>query len=93
MISKMQETVIKEVIRPFNPAMIGIFGSYARSENTLSSDLDILVDIKNDINLLDLIGIEQELSDKLGLKVDLVTARCVNPDLRDYIQKDLVKIM
>ena len=36
---------------------------------------------------------EQELSDKLGLKVDLVTARSVNPDLRDYIQKDLVKIM
>jgi len=93
MISKIQENVIKDVIKPFNPELIGIFGSYARSENTSASDLDILVEIKNDINLLDLIGIEQELSDRLGLKVDLVTTRSVKPALKAYIQKDLVRIM
>lgn len=38
----------------YNPVKIGIFGSYARNEDTAESDIDILVDFKKTLNLFDL---------------------------------------
>ena len=72
---------------------VGIFGSYARNEPTDKSDLDILIDIDGHVNLLQLIGLEQELSELLGIKVDLVTERSVHPRLKPYILKDLKVIL
>ena len=51
--------------------------------------MDILFHFEKRINLLELIGIEQELSEKLGIKVDLITDRSVHPKLRPYIDRDL----
>lgn len=93
MITNTQKTIIKEVLNPYRPSLVGIFGSYARNEQTHSSDMDILVDLKQKINLLDLIGIEQELTELLGIKVDLITLRSVNDKLKPYIQKDLIRII
>ncbi|MFC1733807.1 nucleotidyltransferase family protein, partial [candidate division KSB1 bacterium] len=54
------------------------------------SDLDILVKFKNGITLLKLIKLENELSEKLGVKVDLVTEGAItNKKLKKSIQKDL----
>jgi len=77
-------------LKGFYPERIGIFGSYAREENTPESDLDILVKFKNGITLLQLINLENELSEKLDVKVDLVTEGAItNRRLKKYIQKDL----
>jgi len=89
MISKRQQDIIIKEIMPFHPNSIGIFGSYASNENTLNSDLDILVSFGNEITLFDLIGIEQELSSKLGIKVDLVTERSLNKKIESYVYKNL----
>jgi|SRR6516225_5811712 predicted nucleotidyltransferase len=51
---------------------IGVFGSYVRGEQTESSDVDILVSLGEGIGLIGLAGLQQELSDNLGLRVDLV---------------------
>lgn len=93
MITKEQEKIIIEKSKPFEPSKIGIFGSYARNEQAEESDLDILVDFKKRVNLLDIIGLEQELSEILGVKVDLVTEKSVNEKLRSYILKDLKLIL
>ena len=89
----MKKTEVNKIIisylKNYEPTKIGIFGSYARNENTEESDIDILVDFSKKINLLDLIGIELDLSDLLGLKVDLITERSINPKLKKYIYKDL----
>ena len=75
---------------PFDPAKIGIFGSFARNEQTFESDLDILIHLNSDISLLDLVRMERELSQILGTKVDLVTEESIkNPKLKKYIEKDL----
>ena len=82
--------IIISTLKEFYPERIGIFGSFARAENTPESDLDILVKFKNGITLLQLIKLENDLSEKLGIKVDLVTEGAItNRKLKKYIQKDL----
>ena len=93
MITDQQHQTIIEVLLPHNPKRIGIFGSYARNEETRESDLDILVSFKDNVNLLQFVNLEQELSEKLGIGVDLVTERAVHPRLKDYIYQDLKLIL
>mgnify|MGYP000990757830 CR=1 FL=1 len=77
-------------LRPYNPERIGIFGSFARHEETPESDIDILVKFKETLSLLDLSRIHRELSHILGRDVDLVTEASVkNERLRKYIYDDL----
>jgi predicted nucleotidyltransferase len=90
MISIQQQNIIKSVTKRYNPTLLGIFGSYARGEESEKSDLDILIDFDAKINLLELIVIEQELSELLGIKVDLITLRSVNASLKPYIESDLI---
>jgi predicted nucleotidyltransferase len=77
-------------LKPFGPERIGIFGSYARKEDTADSDIDILVKFRETITLLQLVQIERELSQILGKKVDLVTeAALKNRRIKKYIYNDL----
>ena len=82
--------IIINTLRDYNPEMIGVFGSYARNENTSNSDIDILVRFKSTLSLLQLVHVENLISRKLGIKVDLVTEGAVkNKILKESIQKDL----
>ena len=81
---------IIEYLESYNPERIGIFGSYAREEDSENSDIDILVRFKETISLLDLARIHRELSSALGKKVDLVTEPALkNERLKQYIYQDL----
>jgi predicted nucleotidyltransferase len=66
MLSTPQKVIILKILEPFDPARIGVFGTYTRNEAKEESDIDILVHFNKRITLLDLIGMEQELSE--GLK-------------------------
>ena len=93
MISSEQRNLIIDIISKSNPKLIGIFGSYARGENDLHSDLDILIDFEQPVDFLEIIGLEQELTEKLGIKVDLITLRSLNPQLKEYVEKDLIPLL
>ena len=89
---ELQAKLIKFLL-PYHPARIGVFGSFARGENKKGSDLDILIKFKDRISLLKLVQIEQELSDKLGIPIDLVTENSLkNPRLKKSIDKDIITI-
>lgn len=93
MITSKQADIIVSVTETLNPKLLGIFGSYARGDSSANSDLDILIDFDRRINLLELIAIEQQLSEFLGIKIDLVTLRSVNPALLKYIEADLIRLI
>ncbi|MFH1320689.1 MAG: nucleotidyltransferase family protein [Bacteroidota bacterium] len=81
-------------LKPFGPERIGIFGSFARKEDTPDSDIDILVKFKETISLLDLVKIHRELSQILGKEVDLVTESSIkNERLKGYIYNDLKSLL
>ena len=84
------ENTILNYLISYNPLKIGIFGSYARHEETTTSDIDLLVKFKKTPSLLQLIKIENELSEILGFKVDLLTeGAIINKTVKKNIQKDI----
>jgi len=87
--SEVKEIIIN-TLQEYNPVMIGIFGSYARNENSNSSDIDILVKFNSTLSLLQLVHVENLISQKLGIKVDLVTEGAIkNVIVKENIEKDL----
>jgi len=93
MISNEQRNIIKDLTSKYKPTLLGVFGSYSRNEENKESDLDILIDFEDTIDLFEIIGLEQELSEILGIKVDLITVKSIDKNLQPYIEKDLIKII
>lgn len=69
-----------------------IFGSRARGEELGDSDLDLLVTFTEKPGLLELIGLEQELGDRLGLDVDLVMRGSLKPRIRDRVLAEAIAV-
>lgn len=61
-----------EITKRHKVKSLGIFGSYVRKEAKKSSDLDLLVEFSQAPSLLQFIRMEDELSEKLSIKVGLV---------------------
>jgi predicted nucleotidyltransferase len=71
---------------------IGIFGSYSRSEQTKKSDADILVVFSKNahVGFFKFLELEEFLTRKLGVKVDLVTKNALKPTMKDQILQETV---
>lgn len=70
----------------------GIFGSYVRGEQKEDSDLDVLVEFSKTSDLFEFIGLKQELSDMLGVKVDLVMKNALKPTIGERILEEVVQV-
>lgn len=60
---------------------LGLFGSYVRGEASPKSDLDLLVRFHQTPGLIRFVQLENYLSDLLGLRVDLVMAEALKPNI------------
>jgi predicted nucleotidyltransferase len=86
--------IILSRLKKFDPQKVGIFGSFARGDNKKGSDIDILVEFKKIPSLLALIKLENDLSEILGTKVDIVTTGALkNKRIKESIKKDLISIL
>ena len=66
-----------------------VFGSVARGQDQDENDLDLRVDLPAATSLLDLVGLQLEMQDPLGLKVDLCTERELHPALKQRILQEV----
>ena len=71
---------------------LALFGSLARGTAKRHSDIDVLVEFEQTPSLLQVITVEQLLSDMLGTRVDLVMDRTLRPEIRQSIARDLIPI-
>ena len=71
---------------------MGLFGSTVRGEARPGSDVDILVRFDHTPGLLRFIELENRLSDLLGLRVDLVMADALKPDIGKRILAEVVPV-
>lgn len=73
---------------------IGLFGSYARNENTASSDIDILIDFNAEQETFNNLMLASDLFEKIFIKerVELVTKKSLSQYLKPYILNEVIYV-
>lgn len=79
------------LIRQYGISKIGLFGSYARQQETKDSDIDILIDFESDKETFDNFMAICDLLDQLfsGHKVEIVTTGGLSPYIGPHILKNV----
>lgn len=80
------------VLRRYGVRKAAIFGSFARGENRKKSDVDMLIDPPSTMGLLALIGLQQDLEERLKREVDVVTYNGLHRRIRDRVLGEQVII-
>ena len=76
----------------FGVTKIGLFGSYARDEATLESDIDIAVEIESKNNFKSFFSLLHFLEDSLSNKIDLGIESSLKPIAKKTILKDIIYV-
>jgi uncharacterized protein len=92
MIAQEMTKKIEPLLKKHDVSFAGIFGSRARGEERVDSDVDLLVRFNKQKGLFELAGLERDLSESLNLRVDLVTEGSLSPLLKTEVMKDLQPI-
>ena len=88
-ILKDQKPILK---RRFKVKEIGIFGSFVRGEQKDTSDLDLLIGFEEPIGLIQYVGLQNYLSDKIGEQVDLVTRSGLKPRISRHVLREVIYV-
>lgn len=84
--------VKEEVKRKYKAEIKGIFGSYARGDETKASDIDIIVDFEKGADLFDLVETSMYLEEKLSCPVDIIPKESIRSELKDRILRETIYI-
>lgn len=76
----------------YRVSSLSLFGSWVRGEQTAESDLDILVEFVEPPGLISFLTLEEELSNRLGMKVDLVMKGALKPAIGSRILREAVPV-
>jgi predicted nucleotidyltransferase len=72
----------------FSVEKIGLFGSFARNENTETSDIDLLVEFNKPVGLK-FIELKEYLESVFNKPVDLVTVNALKPFMKDQVMNEV----
>ena len=78
-------------LRALGVESLSIFGSVARDEAGVESDVDVLMEHRPGISLFDYAGIQIRLAEILGRPVDLATPDALKPRIRDRVLSEAVR--
>jgi len=80
-------------LRSAGVVRLPVFGSTARDEARRDSDIDLLAafDQPHALSLLDVIGIENRLSDLLGKPVDLIEEGSLRQRVRQRVSREVMR--
>jgi len=80
----------KSKIKHFGVKRLGLFGSYARHEETESSDIDLLVEFEPGLKNFDnFMNLSFFLEDSFHKKVELVTPKAISPYMKPHIMDEV----
>ena len=91
---------IKEIINKhrnvlrdkYKVSSISLFGSYVRNEQTPGSDLDILVEFSETIDLFEFVQLEDYFSQLLDCKVDLIMKNSLKSQIKHAILSEAIEV-
>lgn len=80
----------REQLEQLGVKSLSLFGSVARDEAHLDSDVDLLVEFSHQGGLFQLLQVQYYLEDILGCSVDLGTQDALKEHLREPVLKDVI---
>lgn len=81
---------ISPIMSKYGIKKASIFGSVSRGEDTLDSDIDLLIKLGDEpLGMFKYMRLIEEMEEKLGKKVDLITEGSSKKFLMPYILSDL----
>jgi predicted nucleotidyltransferase len=83
---------LPELRERYGVESLGIFGPYVHGEQTKGSHLDLLVDFSRSVGMFDFVGLQEQLSDTLGVKVDLVREKGLELQLDEQVLAEVVRV-
>ncbi|BDA70974.1 hypothetical protein CAL7716_051400 [Calothrix sp. PCC 7716] len=83
---------ILQIAAKYGAYNIRIFGSVARHEADINSDVDFLVEMAPECSLFDLGGLLMELQEILGCEVDVVTEKGLRQRIRERVLSEAVPL-
>lgn len=96
----MSRQEILQILRQARPVLesryaverLGLFGSYLRGEETRSSDIDLLVSFRREVDLFEFVDLKEFLQEHLHHKVDLVMDSALKPAIGKRIRAEVLYV-
>lgn len=87
-----QRRAVLEIAASRKAGNVRVFGSVARGEDHADSDVDLLVDLESGVGLVGLAALTRELTELLGVPVDVVPAGTLKARARDEVLAEAIPL-
>lgn len=78
--------------RKYGVKSLTVFGSMARGDDREGSDVDILVRFEGKATFDNFMGLKLDLEERLGRRVDLLTPKCLRPEIEAEIEREAIDV-
>jgi predicted nucleotidyltransferase len=90
---KQRILAIRPDLRARGVSHMALFGSRARGDARQDSDVDLMIEVDDPgFSLIDLVGIQQDLSEEIGLPVQITMRRSLSERLAEAIRNETVEL-
>jgi predicted nucleotidyltransferase len=87
------QELILPVLKRYFIKRAAIFGSFAKGNNSSNSDIDLLIEPENNFTLFKMLQLEQEISQLINRKVDLVEYSALKPSIKNEVLRSAITIL
>ena len=85
--------LLANVLKKYAIKKAAVFGSFARNEAGVSSDIDLLIETGKPLTLFDVLRLEKELESVVQRKIDVVEYSAIKPSIRENVLKEAILIL
>jgi uncharacterized protein len=89
---RLRRDEILRVAAQHGASNVRVFGSVARGEADVASDVDLLVDLRPGTSLFDHVALMLALEELLGRRVDVATDGALKPRIRERVLREAVAL-
>ena len=87
------QELILPVLKRYFIKRAAIFGSFAKGNITANSDIDLLIEPEHNFTLFKMLQLEQEISQLINRKVDLVEYSALKPSIKNDVLRSAITIL
>ena len=85
--------LILPILKRYLITRAAIFGSLAKGKNSENSDIDLLIETGSGFTLFNMLKLEEEISEIIKRKVDLVEYSAIKPSIRKEVLLSAITIL